>query len=200
MYIFFYEGIPSKKNSKQITFSRGRVFLKSSDEHNLWHRHFANWLLDSSTYSENWETLFWKENLKMSVLFFKTKKNKRFDMTNAIQSIEDLLTDTNYISDDNKKIIPQQYNCYLDKQMEDDLFCFFVLDENKIFLKEELIAKIDELYKINWWTFKNQNLYDYYNAEKESLKILKKNKAKARKQRKEEWLLYEALQKNNKIN
>lgn len=154
----------------------------------------------SSTYSENWETLFWKENLKMSVLFFKTKKNKRFDMTNAIQSIEDLLTDTNYISDDNKKVIPQQYNCYLDKQMEDDLFCFFVLDENKIFLKEELIAKIDELYKINWWTFKNQNLYDYYNAEKESLKILKKNKAKARKQRKEEWLLYEVLQKNNKIN
>lgn len=79
---------PSKKNSKQIIYKKGRVFIISSKQHQEWQ------LKGASPIKAN----------ELTLVFYDKTRHKA-DLTNRSESIMDILVDSGLIPDDNWFII-----------------------------------------------------------------------------------------------
>lgn len=180
MIILFYDWIPSKKNSKKIVknFKTWRTFIVSSEEFKIWDNMMKASILANSTHLLEWEKLEdFKEAewLYFSWVFYQKNRNWRFDMTNTIQGIEDLLVEAWYIKDDNKKILNSYYYKYKDIKHEDTLFCIISISKEKHFFTEELENIYSDL-KIKNNNLKDQEWYNEIFLFKEGLKERKKFK------------------------
>lgn len=112
LYNFTLTGrVPSKKNNKRIVHSKfGRPFLISSDQHNEWHKQAKEQLSHLSNEGINFP-------ISVSYRFY-MPDNRKCDLSNKIESINDLLVDINFIEDDNWKILKEIhiYATEVDKQ------------------------------------------------------------------------------------
>jgi hypothetical protein len=98
---------PSKKNSKRIFcprrcrgVGRGRPNLVLSKEHEGWHRAAAKTVIST----QNIRNIKQKLHYPVTILLFFYRSTKyKFDYTNAIESIMDLLVDVDILVDDNAK-------------------------------------------------------------------------------------------------
>lgn len=89
--------IPSKKNQKRIVRSKGRPIIISSKQHDDWHKQQEKALQE-----------FANENITFPCRFiyeFTMPDNRKCDISNKIESINDLLVDIGFIEDDNWTII-----------------------------------------------------------------------------------------------
>jgi len=94
--------VPSKKNSKQIIWSKrlGRPFIISSNNHQKWHKEAFKELQATKYIGKN------IQQTKICATFFSSTKRK-FDLSNKWESIGDLLVDAKIIKDDNVTVIPE---------------------------------------------------------------------------------------------
>lgn len=90
--------VPSKKNSKQIIYVRGRPLIIPSKNHKTWHTQAINQLQEIKPVAKQ---------IKHIDLKFYPSTRRKFDLTNKAESIMDLLVDAGIIEDDNYTVIPQ---------------------------------------------------------------------------------------------
>lgn len=96
MYNFTITGrIPSKKNSRVTNRKTGRSF--PSRDYTKWHKHAEEQL-------ENFKNEGINFPVHITYHFF-MPDNRRCDISNKLESINDLLVDINFLEDDNWKII-----------------------------------------------------------------------------------------------
>lgn len=96
LYEFAIEGrIPSKKNSRVTNRKTGRSF--PSRDYVKWHKNVEKQL-------ENFKNEGIDFQVHISYDFY-MPDNRRCDISNKIESINDLLVDINFLTDDNWKII-----------------------------------------------------------------------------------------------
>lgn len=94
----FVKPIPSKKNSKQIFKNKsGKMFISSSSDHKDWQR--TEFFLVKSKIKER--------NIKRCTIDynFYSPDEKAWDLSNKVESINDLLVDAEVIVNDNFKIL-----------------------------------------------------------------------------------------------
>lgn len=98
--ITFTDTIPSKKNSKSIfrNSKTGRPFITSSDKFKIWHKEQQ---IRQRKYS-NLGIL----KCKINYIFY-SKDNRKYDMSNKIESIQDFLVDMNIITGDGYGVIQE---------------------------------------------------------------------------------------------
>lgn len=102
-YNFTLQGrIPSKKNSRISTRS-GRSF--PSKKYTEWHKEAADQLSDLADECIDYE-------VAISYRFY-LPDNRRTDLSNKIESINDLLVDIGFIEDDNVKYVSQLHVYYM---------------------------------------------------------------------------------------
>jgi hypothetical protein len=89
---------PSKKNSKQIVFVKGRPLIISSKNYQEWHKISLKTLKMTPIRAENIEKV---------VLYIYGKDKRKWDLTNRAESIMDLMVDAGIIEDDNYSIVPK---------------------------------------------------------------------------------------------
>lgn len=92
--------VPSKKNSKQIIMVRGRPLIISSKDHKSWHGDALKQLR-----SQNLPPTSLENVKKVSVVVYGENKRK-FDLSNKVESIMDLLVDAKILLDDNYEVVP----------------------------------------------------------------------------------------------
>lgn len=90
--------VPSKKNSKQIIYVRGRPLIIPSKNHKIWHTQAMNQLLGKRPVESK------IQRVEM-VLYACTKR--KADLSNRWESIGDLLVDAGVIEDDNYFVLPE---------------------------------------------------------------------------------------------
>jgi len=89
---------PSKKNSKEWRKFGGRMVLVPSDRFNAWHEEM---MLRIRTHRPK------KPIVKAAVAIrFFAENRRRFDLTNAAESVMDLLVDAGYLTDDCAENVP----------------------------------------------------------------------------------------------
>ncbi len=108
MKIILKGRIPSKKNQKQIFYSKGKPFITSSENYKAWHEE-QSWLLPKLKAP--------LRPTKITALFYSPDERKG-DLSNKWQSCEDLFVDNGIIEDDNWKVIRDLHLIYkgTDKQ------------------------------------------------------------------------------------
>jgi hypothetical protein len=89
--------VPSKKNSKQIIYVRGRPIIIPSKNHKTWHTNAQNQLYGSKSLS----------GLSGITLTFYPSTRRKSDLTNKAESVMDLLVDCGIIPDDNWFEVPK---------------------------------------------------------------------------------------------
>lgn len=95
--------IPSKKNSKQIFRNRnGVAFIASSQAHKDWHKEHI-WALQKEVKVRG---LKWPLSISYT---FSIPNKRKFDLSNKIETINDLLVDAMIIDDDNWDVIREIY-------------------------------------------------------------------------------------------
>lgn len=90
--------VPSKKNSKQIIYVKGRPLIISSKNHKEWHGRALHQLLGIKPVESDIE--------RVELIFYPGSKRKS-DATNKAESIMDLLVDAGIIEDDNWFVVPE---------------------------------------------------------------------------------------------
>lgn len=101
--------IPSKKNRHKIKMRGGRAFIGPDDTYIAWERQHAAELAGI----ENFGIFKNSKNLKISYIFRQRLTNKglpstrRWDLSNKIESINDMIVASGMISDDNQMIIAE---------------------------------------------------------------------------------------------
>lgn len=90
--------VPSKKNSKQIIYVRGRPLIIPSKNHKEWHTQALSQLTGIKPVDKD---------IKVIELKFYPSTKRKFDLTNKAESIMDLLVDAGIIEDDNYSIVPK---------------------------------------------------------------------------------------------
>lgn len=90
---------PSKKNAKQIVRVRGRLALISSKRHAEWHKD-ATKQLEAFILKEHTKLL--TQKCEINYMFY-CKDLRRRDVSNMLESINDLLVDAGIIEDDDWK-------------------------------------------------------------------------------------------------
>lgn len=98
MQIILYGRIPSKKNSKQIVFIKGRPLLIASKKHKEWHKEQSIMLVKHRIPEPI-------EQCKIHLSFYAPDK-RHADLSNKTESILDLLVDNHIITDDNWFVCP----------------------------------------------------------------------------------------------
>lgn len=98
MKIIIYGETPSKKNSKQIIYVRGKPRIISSKNHASWHTQAIPQLYGIKPVARQIEAI--------QLIFYPSTK-RLFDLTNKAESIMDLLVDAGIIEDDNYTILPK---------------------------------------------------------------------------------------------
>lgn len=96
--------IPSKKNNKRICRNRntGQHFIASSKEHEQWHKDHL-WALQQHIKRKN---IPWPLSITYT---FAIPNKRKFDLSNKIETINDLLVDAMIITDDNWDVIREMY-------------------------------------------------------------------------------------------
>jgi Holliday junction resolvase RusA-like endonuclease len=112
MRITLYGRIPSKKNSKNIIKRWWRTFIVSSKEYIKWEKEQIEYLWDNQT-----EILEWLPPYKIEYNFYLPDKRKT-DLSNKVESINDMLVKFWCIEDDNCEIIQELhiYFKWVDKE------------------------------------------------------------------------------------
>lgn len=140
MIFNFYNYIPSKKNSKQIIYNK-----KTKRRQIISSNHFIDWenvikntykettIIENNENNENNDLKYYlnKKELYITAIFYKRTDWLTFDLTNEIQSIEDVLQEINIISDDSNKILSNFNYKYIDIKREDDICCIFQISEGE---------------------------------------------------------------------
>ncbi len=90
--------VPSKKNSKQIIYVRGKPLLIPSKNHKVWHTQAISQLYGIKPVASQISAL--------QLIFYPSTK-RLFDLSNKTESIMDLLVDAGIIADDNYSIVPE---------------------------------------------------------------------------------------------
>ena len=90
--------VPSKKNSKQIIYVKGRPLIIPSKNHKIWHTQALSQLLEKKPVA--------RQIKGIELIFFPSTKRK-FDLTNKAESIMDLMVDAGIIEDDNYTVLPK---------------------------------------------------------------------------------------------
>lgn len=85
--------VPSKKNSKRRIMRGGRVFMVPSEAHEAWHR-------DASYQIAKFRPERPLERCEVAITIYAADR-RRADLTNAAESLMDLLVDNGFIVDDN---------------------------------------------------------------------------------------------------
>lgn len=94
---FTLPGIPKpKKNSKQIFFRHGKMVVIPSALHKQWHEE-TMWLL------KKYQKYRFKQ-CGIKVWFYPPNK-RRFDMSNAFESLADVLVDAGILEDDSASLV-----------------------------------------------------------------------------------------------
>ena len=88
--------IPSKKNSKNVFYKNGRMMVISSKNHQDWHK-IASVGLKSAPRING--------SIKLVLCIIYATDRRKFDLTNKIESVFDLLVDCGIIDDDNYEIL-----------------------------------------------------------------------------------------------
>jgi len=89
---------PSKKNSKQIIYVRGKPLIISSKDYAIWHKTALQTLKTAPKFNGN---------TKAVVLCFYSENKRKFDLSNKAESIMDLLVDAGILQDDNYEVVPR---------------------------------------------------------------------------------------------
>lgn len=89
--------IPSKKNSKQVSFRNGRAIVRCSDRYTAWHATAIQELLQQ-------KGDYFTNMAKIILTFYYGDKRKR-DADNAVSSVFDTLVDAGILEDDNRYVI-----------------------------------------------------------------------------------------------
>ena len=89
--------IPSKKNSRQTIYNKGRCLSIPSKRYNEWHED-ASWQLKEQ------KVKFYENAVAMRIVFF-APDNRNADLTNKAESVMDMLVDNGIIKDDNWFVI-----------------------------------------------------------------------------------------------
>lgn len=89
---------PSKKNSKQIIYVRGKPLIISSKDYAIWHKTALQSLKIAPRFNGN---------TKEVKLCFYSKDKRKFDLSNKAESIMDLLVDAGILLDDNYEVVPK---------------------------------------------------------------------------------------------
>lgn len=181
MLFIFKHKIPSKKNSRQLLKKKNKLISLPSKNYKLWNKYIKDNIYNITIIDEFEDNnLFFykdKKNLKVKAIF-NPKDNRKFDLTNTIQSIEDTLNDLNIISDDNFKIL-SNFN-YRVENLDSDIFLILEIDANNNMLFENNNIEIVDYNKI-LNLFKNNNissLTDFVYKKKNNTK--RKNNKKSR--------------------
>lgn len=90
--------VPSKKNSRQIIYVRGRPLIIPSKNHKQWHTQAMSQLYGIKSVARQIDCI-------ELILYPSTKR--RGDLSNKFESIADLLVDAGIIEDDNWYIVPK---------------------------------------------------------------------------------------------
>lgn len=120
--IILYWTIPSKKNSKQIV-CKPFPKLLSSPAYNKWEKEQLEVVSD---FIKKNGSLKNKSNLVMNVHFkvwlLKTKKPsmRAWDLSNKLESIQDMLVKAWFIDDDNRFVISEVIASWSDSETQDD--------------------------------------------------------------------------------
>ena len=91
--------IPSKKNSRNIFFRRGRMMNIPSPKYTAWHKASSLQLKKVPKYR--------LESVPSIFIEFYAPDRRATDLTNKAESIMDLLVDNEIIKDDNWYIVPR---------------------------------------------------------------------------------------------
>lgn len=110
----FVKPIPSKKNSKQIFKNRsGKMFISSSSNYKDWQR--IELMLIKSKIKE-------RNISKCSIDYCFYSPNKRtWDISNKLESVNDLLVDAGILIDDNYKVLSSMIVSY--NGIDKDKYC-----------------------------------------------------------------------------
>lgn len=92
--------VPSKKNSKRLITVHGRTIPISSKAHEEWHRVALSYVL----YSEKRLPALERVEYVQVTIYAKTKG--RFDLSNKVEAVMDLLVDAGVIVDDCWSVVP----------------------------------------------------------------------------------------------
>lgn len=99
--VFLAGRIPSKKNSKQMVFARGRRFIIPSKQYIMWHDEKEDEIRAAMTAYRLVQLPLTKVEIKITITF---PDNIKADLTNKAESIMDLLVDVGILEDDNHKV------------------------------------------------------------------------------------------------
>lgn len=164
MYILFKNKIPSKKNNRNLSKRRNSkkwITDIPSFEYNKWNKFIIKNIKDITILENNEKDIYYykdKKSLTLNVIFFPFN-NRRFDLTNTVQSIEDTLSDIWIIWDDNFKIL-SNFNYKIDKSL---IWINKELENGNIFAILKLTEKEDLYYK---------EMYNIIDKNKENIKWL----------------------------
>lgn len=94
--------VPSKKNSKQIVFTKGRPRIISSADYLAWHE------------TQSWALKKFKQKHKNTMegplmvrMTFWADNKRQFDLTNKAESVMDLLVDNGILKDDSWAVVDE---------------------------------------------------------------------------------------------
>lgn len=90
--------IPSKKNSRKAIYTGGRTIMIPSDRYKAWHGIAITELYGVKPFEQY--------PVRVEIRFYMPDAIRK-DLTNAAESIMDLLVDGGIISDDNWNIVPE---------------------------------------------------------------------------------------------
>lgn len=90
--------IPSKKNSKQIIYVKGRPLIIPSKNHKTWHTQAMSQLQRKRPVEG--------QISRLEAVFYPSTK-RRSDLSNKFESVADLLVDAGIIEDDNWYVMPE---------------------------------------------------------------------------------------------
>lgn len=107
--VVFTGKIPSKKNSKRIVTNGNRPFIISSKAYKAWEK---EWILKLSSEGEI------ETPCKLTVKFYPPTLH-RFDLSNKLESIQDLFVEAGIIEDDCFKFLPE-IECVFVKKDKDN--------------------------------------------------------------------------------
>src|SRR4051812_22531078 len=91
--------VPSKKNSKRIVVAGGRPRIISSEAFLAWHEEM---MLRVRRFRPKTPIVL----ASVAITFFADTR-RRFDLTNAAESVMDLLVDAEILADDSWAVVPQ---------------------------------------------------------------------------------------------
>jgi len=157
MLFIFKNQVPPKKNSRQLLKKKNKLLSLPSENYTKWNKFIKENINDIVIYNKYEDNNLYyyknKENLKVKAIF-NPQNERKFDLTNVIQSIEDTFNDLSIINDDNFKIL-SNFN-YRVELLDSDIFLILEIEENNILSENNNIDVVD--YNDILHIYKNKHL------------------------------------------